>query len=55
MYTGEILNLEIKKFLQTMGIEHETLGTAVGCSNHLPKRDLQLVFSKPIHKLHYHL
>ena len=28
--TEEILNLEIKKFLQMMGIEHETLGTAVG-------------------------
>ena len=36
-----------------MGIEHGTLGTAVGRSNHSPIKDLQLVFSKLIHKLHY--
>ena len=36
-----------------MGIEHEILGTAVGRSNHSPKRDfMQFVFSKLIHKLH---
>ena len=37
-----LLNLEIKIFLQTMGIEQETLlGTAVGRSNHSsPKRHL---------------
>ena len=38
-----------------MRIEHENLGTVVGRSNHSPKRDLQLVFPKLIHKLHYHL
>ena len=36
-----------------MGIEHATLGTVVGRSNHSPMEDLQLAFSKVIHKLHY--
>ena len=36
-----------------MGIEHGTLGTVVGRSYHSPITDLQIVFSKLIHKLHY--
>ena len=36
-----------------MGIEHATLGTVVGRSNHSPMKDLQLAFSKVIHKLHF--
>ena len=36
-----------------MGIEHETFGMAVGRSNHTPIKDLQMVFPKLIHKLHY--
>ena len=48
-----MLNLEIKKFLRTMGIEHGTFGMAVGCSNHSPIKDLQMVFPKLIYKLHY--
>ena len=36
-----------------MGIEHEILGTALGHSNPSLIKDLQLVFSKMIHKLHY--
>ena len=36
-----------------MGIKHGTIGTAVERSNHSPIKDLQLVFSKLIHKLHY--
>ena len=37
-----------------MGIEHGTFGMAVGRSNqHSPIKDLQMVFPKLIHKLHY--
>ena len=36
-----------------MGIEHEILGTVVERSYHSAITDLQIVFSKLIHKLHY--
>ena len=38
---------------EKISYQHATLSTAVGRSNHSPIKDLELVFSKLIHKLHY--